>query len=310
MKRIFAVVLIVLLTTLAGASPLGFSAKTIIPSEVQQIISVDYRTMKSSQTAMALKQRILPDNLKQFESSVKSFGLDPDQDIEQLSFVSFRTKDRGIMAVGLAEGNFPIKAILKRLKVKKVQPARYRNIDLYPASGGMQMALLDESTMLFGDTAAIHYALDTRDGELPSLNSNGKMAGMIGAVDSQPVWSILDAAGTQVMMKSILGDATQISDYNSLTKRLIGSRYTMDFAHGVNFNLDVLTADSFTASSLSSLAKAFVMFRKSSANGVEKVALDSLTVDSDSDKLQLHFKTDDQKFEALLSSNLFAAVSK
>ena len=310
MKRILAVVLIVLLTSFAGASPLGFSAKTIIPSEVQQIISVDYQTMRGSPTAMALKQRILPDNLKQFESSIKSFGLDPDQDIQQLSFVSFRTKDKGMMAVGLAEGNFPVKAILKKLKLKKVTPVRYRNTDLYPASGGMQMALLDESTMLFGDTAAIHYALDTRDGELPSLNSNGKMAGMIGAVESQPVWSILDAAGTQVMMKSILGDATQISDYNSLTKRLLGSRYTMDFAHGVNFNLDVLTTDSFTASSLSSLAKAFVMFRKSSANGVEKVALDSLTVDSDSDKLQLHFKTDDQRFEALLSSNLFASVSK
>src|SRR5262245_6512150 len=107
MKRLLSTFCITLLTTLAAGSPLGFSARTIIPADVQQIISVDYRTMKGSPTAMALKQRVLPENLKQFESSIKAFGLDPDQDIEQLSFVSFRTRERGLMSVGIAEGQFP-----------------------------------------------------------------------------------------------------------------------------------------------------------------------------------------------------------
>ena len=33
------------------------------------------------------------------------------------------------------------------------------------------------------------------------------------------------------------------------------------------------------------------------------------TVDSDSSNLQLHFKSDDQKFQSLMHSPLFAAVS-
>src|SRR5947209_694027 len=164
MKRILAILLTLLLANAAWAAPLGFAARTIIPSEVQQIISVDYRTMKNAPTAMALKQRVLPDNLKQFEASIKSFGLDPDQDIDQLSFVSFRTKEKTLMAVGIAEGQFHTQAVLKRLKLKKVSPTRYRDTDLYPASGGMLMALLDQSTMLFGDATAIRVALDTRDG--------------------------------------------------------------------------------------------------------------------------------------------------
>ena len=310
MKRILAILICALLAGPVWAAPLGFAARTIIPSEVQQIISVDYRTMKNSPTALALKQRVLPDNLKQFEASIKSFGLDPDQDIDQLSFVSFRNKDQALMAVGIAEGQFPMLAVLKRMKAKKIAPTRYRNTDLYPASGGMQMALLDQSTMLFGDAAAIRVALDTRDGELPSLNANNQVAGMMGGIERQPVWSVLDAAGTQVMMRSALGDAAQLDAYNNMKKRLLGSRYAMNFASGVNFDLDVITTDNFTASSLSSLVKAGVMYRKMSANGVEKVALDSLKVDSDSEKLQLHFKTDDQKFESLLRSDLFTAVAK
>ena len=56
---------------------------------------------------MALKARVLPENLKQFESAIKSFGIDPDKEIDQLVFVSFRSKDHGLMAVGIAHGDFP-----------------------------------------------------------------------------------------------------------------------------------------------------------------------------------------------------------
>jgi hypothetical protein len=92
-------------------------------------------------------------------------------------------------------------------------------------------------------------------------------------------------------------------------KRLLGSRYVMDFNNGVNFDLDVLTTDAMTASSLSALVKAGVMYRRLNASGSEKVALESISVDSSSDRLRLHFKTDDKKFQSLLSSDLFAAVS-
>jgi len=91
---------------------------------------------------------------------------------------------------------------------------------------------------------------------------------------------------------------------------LLASRYVMNFNSGVNFDMDVLTTDSMTAATLSSLLKAGVMYKKMNATPVEKIAMDSLTVNSDSSNLQLHFKTDDKKFQSLMHSELFAAVSK
>jgi len=124
------------------------------------------------------------------------------------------------------------------------------------------------------------------------------------------VWSVLDQQGTQNMMRSALGDASRLADYDTLKKRLLGSRYQMNFASGVNFDLDVVTSDSMTAGTLSSLVKAGMLYKKINATPTEKIAMDSLTVDSDSSNLQLHFKTDDKKFQALMHSDLFAAVSK
>ncbi len=310
MKR-FALSFVFLLLASAAllAVPLGTSARAAIPGDIQQIISVDYRALKNSPTALALKARVLPDQLKEFETALKGIGIDPDNDVDQLTFASFRQKGQ-LQFVGIAQGQFPTKKVLQRLRLKKIKGTKYRLATLYPMAGGQDMTFLDDFTLLFGAPNAVRSALDARDGEASSLDSNSQIADLIQSVESGPVWSVLDAQGTQNMLRSTLGDASKLADYDMVKKRLTGSRYTMDFNNGVNFNLDVVTSDSMTAATLSSLLRAGVLFRKMSATGVEKVALESVTVDSDSSNLRLRFKTDEQRFQALLQSDLFASMAK
>ncbi|MBV8893246.1 MAG: hypothetical protein JO266_14960 [Acidobacteria bacterium] len=258
---------------------------------------------------MALKAQVLPENIKQFESALKGVAVDPEKDVDQLIFASYRGPKQSVRVVGIAQGLFPLKAFNKKVALKKIKPTKYRNTAIYPMSGGMEMTFLDDSTLLFGDLSAIEGALDARDGYASGLDSNSQMADMIPSVDSGAVWSILDQQGTQNMMHSALGEASGLADYDAIKKRLLGSRYTMNFANGVNFDLDVLTSDSITASTLSSLVKAGMLYKKMNASPVEKVAMDSMSVDSDNSNLQLHFKTDDKKFQALLHSELFASIS-
>ena len=292
----------------AQASSLGTSPRAAIPADIQQIICVDYRALKDSPTAMALKARVLPDTLKQFENSLRGVGIDPDSELEQLAFASFRTPTNALQVVGVAQGTFQTKKVLRKLQLRKVKPLKYRSAELYPMSG-MQMVFLDDSTLLFGVAPAVKLAIDARDGYGQSLNSNSQMTDMMSGVESGAVWSVLDSLGTQNMLRSALGDASKLADYDVIKKRLDGSRYTMDFNHGFKFDLDVLTSDSMTAASLSSLLKAGVLFRQMTGTPTEKAALDSVTVDSDSSSLKLHFKTDEKKFDSLLNSDLFAAVS-
>jgi len=298
-----------LLVSMAYAMPLNSSARTCIPADLLQLISVDYRSLKDSPTAMALKQQLMPDNIKQFEAALKNIGIDPDKDVDTLAFASFRSGKQGVKGIGVASGPFNMKAVLKKMKLEKFVPKKYGTANVYPMDGGFIMTFLDDSTLLFGDSTALHAALDTRDGKTLSLDTNGDMADMMTNVDSAPVWSILDQQGTQNMMRSALGDASKIADYENLKKRLLGSRYTMSFTSGVNFDLSVLTSDSMTAATLSSLVKAGILYKKMSATPAEKVAVDNTTVDSDSANLQLHFKASDQQFQSLMHSDLFAAVS-
>jgi hypothetical protein len=309
MKTVKLCIACAVLVSVAYGMPLNNSARSVIPGDLQQLISVDYRAMRNSPTAMALKQQLLPDYLKQFEGALKGIAIDPDKDVDTLSFASFRTPKQGVKNVGLVSGEFNMKAVLKKMKLQAYKPKLYKEAKLYPMDGGMVMTFLDDNTMLFGESTAVRVALDTKNGDVVNIDTNSIMSDMMGSVDSSPVWSILDQLGTQNVIRSALGDAAKVADYETVKKHLLGSRYTMDFSSGVNFDLDVVASDSITATTVSSLVKAGMLYKKMSASPIEKVAIDNTTIDSDSSDVKVHFKSNDQQFQSLMHSELFAAVS-
>ncbi|HEV2275515.1 MAG TPA: hypothetical protein VGR96_15190, partial [Acidobacteriaceae bacterium] len=73
------------------AAQLDQDARAAIPKDVQQLIVVDYRAMQNSQSAMDLKARVLPPELKALEEALKNSGLNENHDIEELAFAAFRT---------------------------------------------------------------------------------------------------------------------------------------------------------------------------------------------------------------------------
>lgn len=299
----------VLLLGVAYAMPLNSSARSCVPADLLQLISVDYRSLKDSPTAMALKQQLMPDNIKQFEVALKGIGLDPAKDVDSLTFASFRSGKQGIKTIGVAAGPFNMKAVLKKMKLQKYVPKKYNNNEIYPMDGGFVMSFLDDSTLLFGDSSSIRTALNTKDGQMLGLDTNGNMADMMTSVDSASVWSILDQQGTQNALRSAMGDASKIADYETIKKRLMGSRYSMSFNSGVNFDMTVVTSDSTTAGTVSSLLKGYMMYKKVSATPAEKIAVENTAVDSDGQNVQVRFKANDQQFQSLMHSELFAAVT-
>jgi hypothetical protein len=314
MNRLFSksliLVCVVVLTSAALAAPLASSVRPAIPADVQQLICVDYRALKNSDTAQQLKEQVLPDNLKQFETALKSAGINTDRDVDELTFISYRQPKHGIQIVGAAQGVFPTKTVLAKFRVHKIRPVKYREAEIYPMGSGMEMTFLDDSTLLFGEGSALRGSLDARDGYVTTLDSNPDISNLIGDVESGAVWSVLDQKGTQNMLLSALGDASKLADFETVKKRILGSHYIMNFQSGVTFDSDVITSDSVTAATLSSLFKAGVLYKKMTASPVEKAALDGLSVNSDSSKVQIHFKADDKQFQALIHTSLFAAVSR
>jgi len=145
MKNLFLAMMVMALTSAGWAAALGTSTRSAIPGDAQQIISVDYRALRNNATAQALKNQVLPENLKAFETSLRGVGINPEKELEQLTFVSYRTPKQGLKVVGFAQGQFTQQLVLRKLRLRKVKPAAYSSAAIYPMGDGMQMTFLDSS---------------------------------------------------------------------------------------------------------------------------------------------------------------------
>jgi hypothetical protein len=297
--------------TVASAAQLSTDARTAIPHEVQQLVVIDYRAMQNSNAAMDLRNRVMPPELKQFEEALTKSGLNENHDVDQLAFALFRPSpsSEGLVTVGIAQGQFTVQDILANFRRQKVRPTIVRTNRVYPlAKTGMVLCFVDPSTMVFGGKDAVGKALDARDGIAPNMLTNGSMMDAMRSVDSEPLWSILDEKGTQTMMKQVLGEAGSLTDFETVRKRLVASWYSMNFQHGVKFDLTISTGDSFAAASISSLLSAALLYRKMSGSDTEKEALSATSIASDSGRLSIHFATSDAQFNSLLQSPLFQSM--
>ena len=314
LRRNVAVAALAACTVFSGtwsqAAELSNDAKAAIPKDIQQVIVVDYRAMQNSTAAMNLKDRVLPPELKRLETAMKSSGLKVDQDADVLAFAAFRSKD-GTRIVGIAQGQFHTGTIMSNFAKNKTKPVVLRNNSIYPmGSAGMSVCFLNQTTMVFGDKKAVDDALDARDGVTGNFLQNGDMVNEMQAVDSKAVWSLLDSKGTQTMMKSVLGEASSLTDYDTVKERMKSSRYTMDFTNGVKFDMAVIMSDTITAATAATLMKGVALMRKNSGSPLEKSALDQTSIDSNSGTLTVDYSSSDSQFSSLLSSPLFQSVVK
>jgi hypothetical protein len=301
----------------AHAAALSSDAKAAIPHGVQQIIVVDYRAMQNSPAAMSLKDRVMPPELKRLETALVSSGLKVDTDADALAFAAFRAPNpegKGAdveRIVGIAQGQFHTHDIMASLTKSKTKARVLRNNSIYPmGTTGLSVVFLNQTTMVFGDKDAINAALDARDGITPSFLTDSDLVSEMAAVDSHAVWSLLDGKGTQSMMKSVLGPASQLADYDTVKNRMKGSHYTMDFSNGVRFNMSVNMSDTITAATCSTLMKGVQLLKKQQGTPLEKTALDNTTIDSDSGTLKVDYSSSDSEFASLLTSPLFQSVVK
>jgi hypothetical protein len=295
----------------APAAQLSTDARTAIPHDVQQLVTIDYRAMENSSAATELKGRITPPDLKRFEDALHKSGLNENHDVEQLAFALFRVKsgDDRLETVGIAQGQFSVQEIVANFRRQKLRATLVRSNKVYPLpKTDMVVCFVDPSTMVFGDSSAVAKALDARDGVSSNLLSNASLMDAMKSVDSEPLWSILDQKGTQTMVRQVLGEAGSVADYETVRKHLLACWYSMDFQHGVKFNLTISTGDTFASSTLTSLLSAGLSVRKMSGTQAEKEALSETSIASDAGRMSVHFSTTDAQFGSLLQSPLFRSM--
>lgn len=292
----------------ACAAQLGATAQSVLPSTTRQIISVNYHRLTANPLAVRIEGQVLPDQMRNIQHLLAQGGVNVTQDLNRLTFATF-ANGKTIGLIGIAEGNFEAFQTSRffRPSAKYPNPPQIEGVSYYHG-GGVTFYLPDPTTFVFGDLQAIQAAIQTQSGAQPSLDENSQLTDLIAGTESSDVWSVLDAAGAQGLVRSL---ASGTSGFNpaALASHFQGARYTIDFSSDVKVNLELMTDDPISAGLASTGLRAAVLYKEYQAKSPAlKALLNQVEVDSAGNNAFLQVESPQSQVAQLLRTQLFQTI--
>lgn len=292
----------------AGAAQLGATAQSVLPSTTRQIISVNYHRLTASPLAIRIEGQVLPDQMRNVQHLLAQGGVNVTQDLNRLTFATF-SNGKTIGLIGIAEGNFEAFQTSRFFHptAKYPNPPQIDGVTYYQA-GGLDFFLPDPTTFVFGDFQAVQAAIQTQSGAQPSLDENSQLTDLIAGTESSDVWSVLDAAGAQGMLRSLASGASGFNP-SALASHFQGARYTIDFSSDVKVNLELMTDDPISAGLASTGLRAAVIYKAYRAKDPAlKNLLNQVEVDSAGNNAFLQVESPQNQVAQLLHTQLFQTM--
>lgn len=292
----------------AWGAQLSGTAQAVLPQATRQIISIDYHRLAADPVAQQLEAQVLPGQMRGLEALLRRGGIQPANDLNRLTFATYDT-GKSIGLIGVAEGNLGGLQLSRFFQktAKQPQPPQIDGVSVY-SSGGLTFFLPDSATMVFGTHEAVAEAIATEQGA-PPLGANEEMTNLIAGTQSSDVWSVLDAAGSQAMVRSMIGNALGGLGPSLIDKHFGGARYTIAFENQVQVNLELMTTDALSAAAVTTGMNAAIALReKQETNPEVKALLGQIEVDSAGDHAFLQVSSPESSLAGLMHSDLMQTI--
>ncbi|MGH9415050.1 MAG: hypothetical protein ACRD01_00320 [Terriglobales bacterium] len=296
------------LAVAAAAAQLSGPAQTVLPASTRQVISINYHRLATDAAAQQLEAQLLPGGMADLGALLARGGIIPANDLNRLTFATYQAT-KGIGLIGIAEGNLSAMDLSKFYTKTKKQPdpPQIDGVNTYTFNG-LTFFMADSSTLVFGSREAVTDAIQTEQGG-QKIGQNEQLSNMIAGTQSSDVWSVLDAAGSQAMVRSMLGSAGGGMAASLIDQHFNGARYTIAFGDPVQLNLEMMTTDALSAAALSTGLNAAIAIRqKQEKNPQAKALLGQVQVDSAGNHAFLQLSAPASSLDSLLKTDLMQTI--
>jgi hypothetical protein len=234
---------------------------------------------------------------------------------EQKSAAASPAPQTGEQIVGIALGNFSPSSAEKYFEQQKLPIVKIRGFSLFAFGTGtgpndIFFFFIDSNTAAFGHRQLLEKLIEVRYGGEESLLRNERMFPLVDEVNGHGVvWAAMDENYTRLGISQLLPEAAQFPDAGKLFARVKAMTVEVLADRGVDARLAAVCGSSDDANTLAQLMQAGLLYRRyqeAQANPDLAKAIDSSTVTSRGDRLQIGFTLTDDLLLALLKRNTFA----
>ncbi|MGH9776014.1 MAG: hypothetical protein ACRD50_13830 [Candidatus Acidiferrales bacterium] len=322
--RVIAILLAAAAITAVTAIPRPSSANTLssavigmFPKDTGEFAYADLKAARKHPWFAQLQEQILPSKLRLFEQFMRSAGVDPDTQVEELAWgVLPAGRQSPEEFVGVALGDFSPSASEAQFKQQKLPVLESRGYHLYAFGSGsgpgdIFFFFIDSNTAAFGQREALEKLLDVRFGLSDSLLRNDKMASLVNEANGAGlIWAVMDRNYSQIALQQLLPQAEQFPQAQAMISRIQATILSVDASTDVDAKFQAVCASPDDANLLAAALQAGVMYRRyqeqQDGNVDMAKALESALVTPRGERLIVDLPVSNEQLVNLIRARAFA----
>jgi len=238
----------------------GQDALASFPADTEQISYTNLQELRAMPQYALIHSHLLSAPLRNLETLLRSAGVDPEKDVNELVLGWRGQVQDTTRFFGLAEGSFQPDQLHDFFVKSKLPIQRYSGYDLYAFGSGaartdLFFTFLDSSTAAFGRLGDLKVLLDVRNAERPALNSNADFRRWEGDLEGlAPQWGIAtgQAAANEAVPWLTQGKQIQI-DPSALFGSVKAVLYRVNWSGSVMAHLSIICQDAAAANGFGQL---------------------------------------------------------
>jgi len=319
-------------TPASSAQRVGPDTIALFPKNVGEFAYANLKQARSQKWFPQLQQQLLPERFRQFEKFLASAGVDPNTQVEELTWglvaegVNDKTSGVGSDAVptgeevaGIAMGSYNPNSTEAFFKAQKLPTFTSHGFTMYAFGSGsgasdLFFLFIDSNTAAFGHRNVLEKMLEIRYGGAEGLLRNDKMYSLINEANgSGVVWAVLNPAYTRLAVRQLAPQIQQFPEAAKLVTRMQNLILNIQASGGVDGKFQAVcgnTDDANTLAQLMQLALVYQQYQAKQQGQTQNQDLADLLsqaqVSPSGDRVVLRLSLTDDQMTSLIKKNTFA----
>jgi hypothetical protein len=288
----------------------------MFPKTVGEFAYCDMKSARQFPWFAQLREQLLPSRFRQFEQFLKTAGVDPNTQVDELAWGAINAgKSGGEQVLGVALGTFDPASSEALFKQQKMPMTDYHGYHLYAfgsgsGAGDILFTFVDANTAAFGIRPAMEKMIDVRTGVTESLLNNDQMFPLINQANGTGlIWAVLDQSYTHVAVGQLLPQANQFPQAATIISRMRAMTISVAADSGIDAQFEAVCSSTDDANLLAAALQAGVMYRRyqeAQDHPDLASALDQVRVTPSGDHLKIDAPVTQDQLLGLIRTRAFA----
>jgi hypothetical protein len=300
----------------ARGNTLGTDIIGMFPKDMSEFAYADMKAARQLPWFAALQQQMLPANFRQFEQFLRSAGIDPDTQIDELAWgVTAANSPHPSQIAGVALGSFSPNSAESRLASQKLPNIEVHGYKLWAFGSGsgptdIFFFFIDSNTAAFGQRAILESLINVRFGGAESLLYNSQLYPLINAANGNGmIWAVLDKTNTQLALHQLLPQASQFPQAAAILNRIRNMEIHVQVDNGADAKFDAVCDSPDDANQLAAMLQGGIVLRRYQIQQSDPdlaQALSNVTVTPSGDSLNIDLPVTNDQIAAMIRNRTFA----